>query len=285
MRRTSKLKILGVIGDPIEHSLSPLMHNAALAQLKLPYLYMPFHVKPEELTSFFQSLSKKNIVGFNVTIPHKQAVLPLLNSLTRESRLIGAANTILVSGGKTKGANTDGAGYLLSLKNEAGFLPKDKNIILLGAGGAARAIAVALGMSKAREVTIFNRTEKTAHDLAEELSKRFPNTHYSACGLEEFGKPLWKQVDLLINATSLGMKKGGFPDLPLSHLPQKALVSDIVYNPRVTDLLKKSKKLGLPIHEGWGMLLYQGALAFEHFTGKKAPVEVMKRALLEALYK
>ncbi len=282
---SKKLKILGVIGDPISHSLSPLMQNAALAHLKLPYLYMPFHVPSKDLKSFFKSLHQKNLAGFNVTIPHKQAVLAFLDSMSPDAKMIGAVNTIVVKGKKIKGFNTDGDGYLLSLKREAQFSPKNKSVLLLGAGGAARAIAVSLGMQKAKSVTILNRTENTAQALATEMQEKFPHTFFLADRFDNFQKVDWRNIDLLINATSMGMKKNTLPKLPLAQLPKSALVSDIVYNPRNTNLLKQARKLGLSTHEGWGMLLYQGALAFEHFTGKKAPVAVMKKNLLEFLYR
>src|SRR3990167_337763 len=131
----SRLKILGIIGDPVFHSLSPVMQNAALAHLRLPYLYRPFQVKPEFLENFFNTLWSRKIVGLNVTIPHKQAVLPFLDSLTMEARLIGAVNTIKIIGEKLKGHNTDGAGYVASLAGESGFSPKGKQVIVLGAGG------------------------------------------------------------------------------------------------------------------------------------------------------
>ena len=191
----SSSKILGVIGDPISHSLSPLMHNAGLACLKLPYLYEAFLVKDYELGDFFKNLKKKHIVGLNVTIPHKQGVIPYMDSLSREARLIGAVNTILVKNKKLYGSNTDGMGYLLSLKKEAGFDVKGKQVILLGAGGAARALCVAFGLAKAREVFIINRTLKKAHDLAVEMSKKIPHTTYNAASFEHMDKNYWSFAD------------------------------------------------------------------------------------------
>lgn len=280
----SKLKILGIIGDPIAHSLSPVMQNAALAHLKLPYLYMPYQVKPEFLENFFKNLRSHKIVGLNVTVPHKQAVLPYLDSLTQEARTIGAVNTIKIVGKKLKGHNTDGAGYVASLSGEAGFDPQGKQVILLGAGGAARAIAAALGAAKAREILIINRTVKKAFDLASDMGKKFPQTAFSVASFERMEPTYWPTTDLLINASSIGMKARKGPPLLLSRLPARALVSDIVYSPVETPLLKAAKRLKLKTHPGWGMLLYQGALSFEFWTGKKAPVKIMRRALLDLLH-
>lgn len=278
------LKVLGVIGDPISHSLSPLMQNAALADQGLTYLYMPFHVKPEELESFCQNASE-HLIGFNVTIPHKQTILPYLHSISREARLIGAVNTVIVKSGKLFGHNTDAAGYALSLEKEAGFEIKGKHITVLGAGGSARAIATAMGLNGAREMTFLNRTAKKAFDLASEFGKKFPKTVFSAGSLDEIGSHDWAGTDLLVNATALGMGSKKHLKLPLTRLPSHALVSDIVYTPLETPLLRSAKRAKVRTHAGWGMLLYQGALAFELWTKKKAPVAVMKEALLNALKK
>lgn len=285
MKLKPHLKILGVIGDPISHSLSPLMHNAALASMNLPYIYMPFKVSPDELPLFLQSLKTREIWGFNVTIPHKQAVIPFLDSLSREARLIGAVNTVVKKGKKWIGHNTDGAGFIASLKTEGGYEIKNKHVILLGAGGSARAIGAALGMEGAQEVVVINRTTTKAFELVLELGKKFPKTVYNATTLDPLEQRYWKGADLVINATTMGMKGTRLIDFPLNQLSAKACVSDIVYNPLETPLLKKSKKMGLKTHAGWGMLLHQGLLSFELWTGKRAPYKVMKKALLEALAK
>lgn len=279
--KKSRLKILGIIGDPISHSLSPIMHNSALAHLKLPYLYMPFHVVPDKLDEFFKTFKKRNIHGLNVTIPHKQAVIPYMDSLTKQASLIGAVNTIIVKNKKLIGDNTDAQGYLESLAKQSQFDLHGKRVILLGAGGAARAIAI--GLNQASEVLILNRTLAKAIDLAQELNFKFKQTHFAAYSLTKNNPQFWKHADLLINTTSMGMKNKKLADLPLKFLSKQALVSDIVYTPLETSLLKQAKKLGLKTHPGWGMLLYQGALSFKKWTGHEAPLEVMKKNLLEAL--
>lgn len=280
---TKPLKILGVIGDPISHSLSPIMHNSALAHLKLPFLYMPFQVKPKALKSFFCSLKNRNISGLNVTIPHKQGVIPFMTGLSKEAKLIGAVNTIVIRPTKLIGYNTDCLGYLESLKREAKFNVKGKRVILLGAGGAARAICAGLGLQKAKCVLIADIIPELAFDLMSEARKKFPKTIFGACTLKTMDINYWSTADLLINATPMGMKGKKLLPLPLNKLPKKTLVSDIVYTPVNTPLLKKAKRLGLKTHAGWGMFLYQGVLAFELFTRHRAPVKVMRKALLKAL--
>jgi shikimate dehydrogenase len=281
--QSSSAKVFGVIGDPVSHSLSPIMHNAALAHLTLPYIYVAFPVKKRKLGDFLGSLPHRNIAGLNVTIPHKQEIIPYMDSLTREAKLIGAVNTILIRKNKLIGDNTDGNGYWLSLKKEANFNVKGKRIILLGAGGAARAIAITLGLRRARKVLIVNRTIKKAIDLACECNQEFRETTFITSTFNTIKPKRLKKANLLINATSLGMKKVKEFPLDLRRINPRALVSDIVYTPMETPLLKQAKKLKLKTHAGWGMLLYQGALAFEKWTGKKAPVKVMKEALLSAL--
>lgn len=276
-------KVLGIIGDPVSHSLSPVMQNAALAHLRLPYIYVPFHVKPEGLKDFFRKLKIRRIAGLNVTIPHKQGVIPFLDSLSREAKLIGAVNTIILRNKKWVGHNTDGEGYVTSLKREAGYNVRGKHVTLIGAGGAARAIAVTLGMEGAREVLILNRTAKRAFDLAHELNRKFAYTVFAASRLEKVEPYIWPATDLLINATSVGMKSASELRIPLQKLKATALVSDIVYTPFETPLLKKARRHKLKIHYGWGMLLYQGALSFRLWTGRNPPIEVMKKTLLDSL--
>lgn len=281
--KKSDLKILGVVGDPVAHSLSPLMQNAALAHEGLPYLYKAFHVAPAELENFIKRARHEKIFGLNITIPHKQAVITLAHSVSREARLIGAVNTLTFKKGKIAGYNTDAMGYARSLEIEAGYDVEGKQVILLGAGGAARAIGVALGLKKAREVLIANRTAKKAHDLAAELHKKFPGTIFGASGLENFDRDYWAGTDLIINSSSMGMKGSKILPLPFEVLPSHALISDIVYNPLETPLLSLARKHKLARHPGWGMLLHQGALSFELWTGRNAPLDVMRKTLINVL--
>ncbi len=281
-----KKKLLAVIGDPVAHSLSPVMQNAALKKLKLPYEYIPLRIKPEQLKEFAQTKAKR-LLGFNITIPHKETILPFLDRLTFEAKLIGAVNTVLQENGKLVGFNTDGSGYLMSLEREKKFNPRNRDIVMLGAGGAARAIATILLLNQARSLVIANRSIQRAQALAQELSSHFKKQKIFWCGLEgnELKKYL-KRTHLLINATSVGLKGTHFIDFPWKDLYRQALVSDIVYAPQpMTSFLKEAKKAGHKIHTGEGMLVYQGALALEIWTGKKPDAYLMRRVLLKELKK
>jgi len=252
------MKVLCVIGDPIEHSLSPRMHNAAIRELGLEteFTYIKEHVKQGALAHFVGKIRRGEISGASVTIPHKQALLPLADKLTKEAEHIQAANTLHMNGGELVAHNTDAAGFLRALE-EAGFDPTGKKVVLLGAGGAARAIAHSL--EKAEELVIVNRTRENAKSLASELEN-------ARVGENE-------QCDLLVNAT---------PVCPVDEV-QASVVIDINYSPIRTKLLEMAEKSGAKIILGTEMLLHQGAEQFEIFTGRKAPVEVMRKVLLEAL--
>ncbi|KAB2841774.1 shikimate dehydrogenase [bacterium] len=282
MPRT-KIHKLAVIGDPVSHSLSPAMHNAALRKRGAPYRYEALRVAPEKLEAFMKGKAR-TLAGFNVTVPHKEAVLPHLKRLAYEAELIGAVNTVVNRNGELVGFNTDGAGYLMSLHVDKKFDPRGKRVVILGAGGAARALAVVLSLAQARSVTVANRTLKRAEQLARELAFRLPKSKLLACPLE--GKALesaLKDCDLLVNTTRVGLGGTSFEDFPWEKLPRRALVSDIVYTPRMTPFLKAAKRRGHPIHTGEGMLVFQGALAFEIWTGLKPDVRLMRRELLKRL--
>ena len=271
----------GIIGFPVSHSLSPFMHNAAFKKLEIPSRYSKFEVSPKQLKSFFKKIPSNSLKGLNVTVPHKEAVIPYLDKLSPEAKLIAAVNTIRIEKNKLHGYNTDGAGYLESLRREKKWKARGKNIVLLGAGGAARGILVALALAGAKQITIANRSSEKAKILAQEFRKKFKKVRFETCGLSPENLTLpFSKADLLVNTTSAGMKGVPFPQLPLKFIPKKALVSDIVYRPLLTPLLKEAKKHRLKTHGGLGMLLHQGALAFEIWTGRKAPIAVMKKALL-----
>lgn len=280
-----KKKQLAVIGDPITHSLSPLIQNAAIEKLKIPITYKAIRVPSERLKEFVRTQARK-LVGFNVTVPHKRAILPYLNSLSQEAKIIGAVNTVLNKNGKLFGFNTDGTGYLKSLHETAHFDPRGKNIVVLGAGGAARGIATVLALSRAKSITLANRTLSRAREVVRDLKIHFKHVKWYSTVLfkEKFKKSL-KQAHLLINTTSIGLKGTAFENFPFNHLKTQCLVSDIVYHPRMTPFLKQAKRLSHPIHTGEGMLVYQGALALELWTGCQPDIRLMKKVLLEALKK
>ncbi len=277
------LHITGIIGDPVHHTLSPLMHNIAFKNLKLPFIYLPFHVKANQLGSFMKQARLWKLKGFNVTIPHKETVLRYLDQMSPEARLIGAVNTIVLSKGKLTGYNTDGEGYLRSLWKEKKFQPHNKNIVILGAGGAARALLYALGKKGTKNITIVNRTISRAQKLAKEFQKilgiQINTAHLDNKSL---GK-IFPYTHLLVNSTSVGLHNTRFKNLPLKVLPSSAIVSDLVYRPLETPFLVQAKKSGLSTHTGLGMLLHQGALAFHLWTKRKPPMNLMKKALLDAL--
>lgn len=284
---TGKTKIAGIFGDPVEHSLSPAMHNAAFSALGLDWAYVPFHVavRPGGLKKAVEAVRSLGLTGVNVTIPHKEKVIKYLDEVEQEARLVGAVNTIVNENGRLIGCNTDGLGFLESLKKEARFKPKGKKIIVIGAGGAARGIVSAFLFcdgESTNSVIIANRTASRAKRLAAEFKKKFRRADILAVPLAGVGG-YFKDADLLVNTTSAGMLGKADLKLPLRKLPGRAVVSDIVYNPLKTGLIKDAEKAGLKTHGGLGMLVGQGAISFELWTGRKAPVNIMRRAALKAL--
>jgi len=279
---TGKTVICGVFGDPIGHTKSPLMHNAAFAQLGLDYCYLPFRVAEEELDGAVAGLRAMNIRGVNITIPHKVAVMPLLDKINPLAEKIGAVNTIVNDGGVLSGDNTDATGFLQALL-EGGVEPKGKNIIILGAGGASRAISFVLAERGAR-IVILNRTQERAKDLAHRVSNN-SGAEVTARQLDEptLASELEK-ADVLINTTSLGMSPNseGTP-VPARLLKSDLVVSDIIYNPLQTRLLKEAEAAGARTISGMNMLVWQGALASEMWTGQKAPVDTMRAEVIKGL--
>lgn len=289
MKITGKTKITGILGDPIGHTLSPAMQNAAFMHMGLDWVYAPFHVKPDSLKKAIEGIRALNLAGVNVTVPHKSAVLKYLDEIDGLAKEIGAVNTVVNKNGKLVGENTDIHGYIQSLTEDAGFVVKNRKIIILGAGGAARAIIYGLlwgGVLKPRSVVVANRTQGRAEDLVREFKRRFKNRAdvMSATGFDAVGAHM-RDADLLVNATPLGMEGQRPLEIDLRPLPANALVSDVVYKPLETGLLKRAKRRGLRTHSGLGMLVHQGAMAFKSWTGLDAPIEIMKRAALEALRK
>lgn len=268
---------------PAGHSLSPAMHDAAFRELGIAARYEAREVPPEGLAAAVAELRAPEVLGANVTVPHKEAVLALLDGLEPEAAAIGAVNTIVRADGGLRGANTDGAGFLRALREDAGFDPAGAVVLLLGAGGAARAVAHALLGAGAARVGLHNRTPERAAALAAAFAER---GELRVLGPEELAEGL-ERADLLVNTTSVGMARGGRdPDvspLPAGLLPRRALVVDLVYRPARTRLLRETEAAGLPTQNGLPMLVYQGAEAFERWTGRAAPVAVMRAAAEAAL--
>lgn len=260
--------VLGIIGHPVAHSLSPLMHNFAAKKLRLPYTYVAFDVEPARLKNAVEGIRSLGIAGVNVTVPHKEAVMKHLDAVDAEARAIGAVNTIINNGGTLTGTNTDGIGFLRALK-EKRFNPRGKNVIMVGAGGSSRAIGAALWRAGVKGIVIINRTPAAGKKLAKELS-RFGHTTFVPAASPDAGALLTK-ADLVVQCTSLGMKKGD--PLPLRDpvFRKGQLVYDIIYAPVETRFLAAARKAGADTMNGLAMLVYQGSESFRLWTGKKFP--------------
>ena len=281
---SGKTKVCGVIGDPIEHTMSPVMHNAAFKELGLDYLYVSFRVRKEELGKAVESIRALNIRGLNVTLPHKVAIIPFLDELDPLVERIGAVNTIVNDDGVLTGYNTDATGFLQALLDK-GVEPEGKNTVILGAGGASRAISFILA-ERGAHLVILNRLLEL--DWAEELAHRISQVfkkEVRALELDEKNLEMMLEgADILINATSVGMS----PDVDETPVPARLLkpaliVFDIVYNPIQTRLLKEAEAAGAQTIGGLNMLVWQGAIAFEKWTGRKAPLDLMRREVIKAL--
>jgi shikimate dehydrogenase len=273
------MQIYGILGYPAKHSLSPLMHNAAFKALNIDGEYRIFEINRNELDDFFADIFKRNIQGFNITVPYKEEALKYLDYIHPDARIIGAVNTVKVSGHKLEGFNTDGEGFIKSLHEDLGFDPKGRNIAVLGAGGSSKAITFALGGSKPRKVVIYNRDLDKSRHLIVRLEDNFKETEFKlAAKIEELDI---EEVDLLVNATSVGMNPADQPLVEPRYLRKGLLVYDLVYNPSRTMLLEASLGKGCRAVNGLGMLLYQGMSSLQIWTGKKAPESVMRDALKE----
>ena len=279
---SGKTRICGIIGDPIEHSMSPVIHNAAFKNKGLDYVYLPFRVKKEELGKAIESMRVLNIRGLNITIPHKVAVTQFLDELDPLADKIGAVNTIVNDNGVLKGYNTDATGFLQALL-ERGIEPKGKKVVILGAGGASRAISFILA-ERGSSLVILNRTWDKAKICAGRISEIFQSEATALKLNRENLTTALSQADILINATSVGMS----PDInetPVTSnlLKPSLVVFDIVYNPIKTRLQREAEVAGATAISGLDMLVWQGALAFEKWTGREAPIGVMREEVIKVL--
>lgn len=274
--------VYGIIGDPIEHSMSPAMHNAAFQKLGMNAVYIPFRVKEERLPLAINGIRALNIKGFNVTIPHKIAIMALLDEIDPLATKIGSVNTVVNRDGKLTGYNTDSGGFIRALLCENISL-KDKTVVVLGAGGAAISACFALANHNCN-IIIINRTLSQAKLWADKI---YINTNILPVVLPLNNDSLssaLKRADILINATSVGM----WPDtdstlVTAEYMHPGLIVYDLVYNPLETRLLKEARKAGAKCISGMEMLLYQGIEAFELLTGRKAPEKTMRNALAREL--
>jgi shikimate dehydrogenase len=265
--------LTGVLGYPVRHSLSPAMHNAAFRALGLNGVYLAFEVAPDRLAQAIAGMRGLGIRGLNLTIPHKEAVIPLLDGLTDAARHIGAVNTLFWDGERLVGDNTDAEGFLRAL-DEAGVNPAGQAVLVVGAGGAARAVVYAL-RQQGCTVWLANRSRERAEALA---------NAFGCAGVLPLERDALTQVaahaDGLVNCTSLGMEPHAdtTPPVPVEALPVGAWVCDLVYRPLQTRLLQAAAARGLTTIDGLGMLVHQGALAFERWTGSPAPVAILAQA-------
>lgn len=295
---SARTRLLGVLGAPVRHSASPAMHNAALEALGLDWSYLAFEVHPDTLASALRGARDLGVLGLNLTVPHKLLAMPLMDVLDDSAQTYGAVNTVIyesqTSSGewrpvgqlpeihgpvRMRGANTDADALLRSLGEDLGIEPRSARILMLGAGGAARAAALRLADEGVGELWLVNRTTSKAEELAAEIRLRNPAVEV------EIGYPP-DTVDILLNATSLGMKAGDpLPwDPARFSLDRADGVYDMVYRPAETVLLRTAREAGCRTANGLGMLLYQGAAALELWTGRPVPLDVMHSALLSEVY-
>lgn len=286
MKTTGSTKVICIFGDPVAHSLSPVMHNAAFEALSIDMAYVPFHVHaepPGELKRAVSAIRALNIHGLNITIPHKEKVMSYLDEVDAHALAVGAVNTVVNRGGSLIGYNTDGEGYLEGLKLDTGFAPKGKKVVIIGAGGAARSILYSVLLKKPKAVVLVNRTGARSTSLAREFERKLGVKIATAPFEGEALRQCAHGAHLVVNTTSIGLNGQGELDFPVELLPDGAVVSDIVYSPLETAFLKEASRRGLKTHDGLSMLVHQGAIGFKLWTGRKAPVDVMRAAALAAL--
>ena len=280
----SKTKIVGLLGYPLGHSLSPVMQNTAFSDKNINMVYIPIEVKPNNFDTVVKAISKMNFAGFNITKPFKIEIIKHIDELDESAKCIGAVNTVVIKNERFIGYNTDGIGFLRSLEEGLGSNIEGKNIFVLGSGGAARAICTVLAFHKAKKVCICNRTYEKAFALSTDINSYIPYSTFAIPMEYNEMKKSMQDVDVFINTTNVGI----FPEaheMPIdsSLLNNKLTVCDVIYNPRKTKLLLEAEKLGCKTISGLGMLVYQGAEAFKLWTGIEAPVELMFKVVSEGL--
>ena len=271
--------LLGIIGDPVAHTASPAMHNAAFQQLGLNYAYVPLHVRAGDLGRSIEAIRTLHFRGFNVTVPHKETVIPYLDDLDPLAKAIGAVNTIIRIENRLVGYNTDAPGFLSAIQHEIGMGMTGKKVAIIGAGGTAKALAVALSYAGVSSLGIVNRSIKNAEGIAASVSEKC-----HAVALELNSKemaPFLRECAVVVNTTSVGMSAGESPVHRYDWVQKDMLVCDVIYSPQKTEFLVQSEGAGALILNGVGMLAAQGMLAFELFTGKPISYDFMKTQILK----
>lgn len=280
MLLTGKSRVYGIFGYPVAHSLSPLMQNQAFRSLAIDAIYVPFLVTPEALPQAIEGLRALDIAGVNLTIPHKEAVLPLLDQIDAKAALIGAVNTIVNQQGHLIGYNTDGLGFLNSAQQELGYRPAGSQVLLLGAGGACRAAVVALAEAKAASICIANRSIERAQRLVADMQAQYRDVSFSAVAYGQVDFLTSVEVaDLIVNTTAVGLAGETLNFLPLEKIKPSALIYDMVYSKIATPLLTDAHSQGLHAVDGLGMLASQGEEAFYLWTGQRPAPGMMRNCL------
>jgi shikimate dehydrogenase len=282
MAANYKAELVGVLGYPVAENPTGLMQESGFAALGLNWRYLTIEVKPEDLGDAMRGVRAFGMQGINLTIPHKVAVIPYLDDISPEARVIGAVNTVRRDGDRLIGENTDGKGFLRGVRVDAGVDPAGKRVVVLGAGGAARAIATELVLAGVADLLVVNRSPARGEAMVADLKSGTNGP---------VGFEIWQgtyrvpeTADIFVNATSIGLYPDvdAMPDIDLSGVKPDLLVCDVVFNPPETPLLKAAKARGLPVLDGLSMLVYQGVIAFQMWTGHNAPEQVMKEALRRA---
>ncbi|WP_321370671.1 shikimate dehydrogenase [uncultured Desulfuromusa sp.] len=278
---SGKSKVYGILGDPVAHSLSPLMHNHALQSHDINAVYVPFHVAPDALAAAVGGLRALDIAGVNVTIPHKETILSFLDQVDPSAQLIGAVNTVVNNNGRLIGYNTDATGFISAVKQELKFDPAGRKVLILGAGGACRAAVVALASAGGRTVTIANRNKSRAEELVHGLEPHFSAVQFVATDYydERFFDSL-SIADLIVNTTSVGLHGEDVKFLPLENIKCSALIFDMIYSLTETPLIKNARSKNLLCADGLGMLAAQGEEAFYLWTGVRLPAGFMQNVLM-----
>jgi shikimate dehydrogenase len=278
-------KIYALLGHPVEHTASCSMHNTAFEALGINACYIALDVEARYLKEALASIKALNIAGVNVTIPHKQTCMKYLDKIDTQAKKIGAVNTIINRKGKLIGYNTDADGFIDSLKFDADFSVRNKVIFIMGAGGASRAVAFSLAEEKPKAIYIQDIKDNLASKLVLSLKKYYPKIDIIALRFKDKRKTacLLSEIDMFINATGVGLKKGDPAVIDVKLLDRRTLVCDLIYNPKESALLKAAKKKGLKIINGEGLLLHQGIRAFKIWTNKAPEVKLYKKALANFL--
>ncbi len=277
--KSLRAELVGAFGDPIDENPTGIMQEAAFAEAGLNWRYLLLKVRAEDLGAAIAGIRAMNFQGINLTIPHKVAVLKYLDEVAPDAALIGAVNTVRCVRGRLIGENTDGKGFLRSVREDAGVDPAGKNVVFLGAGGAARAMSVEMALAGAKHITIVNRTPDRGEELVRLLNTKTPTTAEFVHWVGNYA--VSPAADILVNATSIGLAPKGheMPPVMTATIRPGLLVCDVIPNPPQTAFLKRARERGATTLDGLGMLVYQGAIGFRLWTGVEPSIPVMRRAL------